>query len=100
MVKLTPKPTQVQIDGIQVRSMFDSRFLDMLEKTFPGVRYSHFTVGVPLGPKGETDDMVTVGHYSKEHGVEKILTVDCSEPETLRKLIAVLESFTEEATHG
>ncbi len=53
-------------------------------------------INIPLASgsdKSEKFDHVRIGHFSKEHQDQSILTVDCDKPETLVTLQKLLARF-------
>lgn len=97
MAKESLEPVAARMKGLRLVHILDTKFVGRLEKEFPGVRQSHIYMRIPKDSEGKKFENVILGHKSKEHEGEGILTVDCDEPETLQKFVRVLESVREEA---
>ncbi len=97
MAKESPEPVAARMKGLRLVHMLDTEFVGRLEKEIPGIRHSHLYMRIPKDSEGKKFEGVVLGHKSKEHEGEGILTVDCDEPETLQKFVRVLGSIREEA---
>jgi len=97
--KFETLPVQVRIKGIHVAKLFDSKFVGLLGKEFPNIRYGVVHLYLPRGVDEEKLEAIMLGHFAMEHDKESLFTVDADEPETLKKLVEVLGRFLE-GEHG
>jgi len=84
---------------VHVAKLFDSKFLGLLNKEFPEVRFGVLHLYLPHGPDVETLESINLGHYTPGHERESLFTIDVEEPETLNRLVNVLDKFLGES-HG
>ena len=93
-----PKPTQVQIKGLNLRNIFDDRFIGALEKAigrtpyYIAVRLVDFDDG-----KGE---IISLFHGNKEKSDQNLLNIDASDPETLGKVVKAVIKYYEGCEDG
>ncbi len=90
------QPVAVRMKGLRLVHILDTKFVGRLEKEIPGVRQAHIYMKIPTDSEDKKFENVVLGHKNKEHEDEGILTVDCDEPETLKKFVRVLGSIREE----
>jgi hypothetical protein len=87
-----PKPTQVQIKGINLRNIIDDRFLGAIDKVMGRDLYFITLRLVDLNDdnKGE---IISLFHLNKEKSDQNILNIDTSDPETLDKVLKVVLKY-------
>ena len=108
--KLKFEPVEARVQGIPVSKLLSKDFLALMSKEFENARFItlRFVISTKPVPKAESNtkaddvpspaeklELVTLGHYAKEHLDEAILTIDCDLPDTLRKVERVLQQFHE-----
>ncbi len=84
------QPIQVLLEGINVKSFLDEKFIGLLEKSFPNVAFQHVCVFVH---NDEDKERIYFGHHSPEHNEKNILMVDTDRPETLEKALQIIKSL-------
>jgi hypothetical protein len=87
-----PKPTQVQIKGINLRNILDDRFLGAMDKVMGKDLYfiALRLVDLKDDNKGE---IISLFHPNKEKSDQNILNIDTSNPETLDKVLKVVLKY-------
>ena len=88
-----PKPTQVQIKGLNLRNIFDDRFIGALEKAIGRTPY-YITVRLVDFDDGE-GEIISLFHENKEKSDQNILNIDTSDPETLGKVMKAVIKYYE-----
>ena len=79
-----PRSTQVQIKGINLRNLFDDRFLGVMEKAM-GKNPYYVAVQI-LNIENDEKENISLFHINKEQIEENILHIDTRSPETLDKV--------------
>ncbi len=94
MVIEEPKPTQVQIKGINLRNIFDDRFLGAMDKAMGRDLYfvNLKLIDLKDDNKGE---IISIFHPNKEKMEQNILNIDTFNPETLEKVLKVVLKYNE-----
>jgi hypothetical protein len=90
------KPVQVQVKGMRLSNLIDADFQMALKSEHPGALDVALLINIPIAgstEKSEKFDHVRIGHFSKEHQDQSILTIDCDRPETLATLQKILTAF-------
>lgn len=102
--KLKFDPVQVRVKGFAVRGFLAERFLESLTHEFPDAKFITVRFVLPVNAQkkspesaSSTDkfELVTLGHYAREHADEDLLTIDCDSPETLKRMERVLQHLSE-----
>ena len=88
-----PKPIQVRIDGQNIKSFLDDRFIGMLNKEFGDIRFQHICFYTYKGE--DKDEYVSLVHNTPEDEGSNKLVIDTEKPETLNKLYELLKKFEE-----
>lgn len=99
MPKLTGEPVQVRVKGITAAKLFDARFVGLLEKEFPGIKYGPIHFYLYENEESKRFESIMMGFFDPEHEKKQLFTIDCDEPETMKKLLHLFEAFLE-AAHG
>lgn len=87
-----PKPTQVQIKGINLRNVFDDGFLGAMEKAM-GQNLYYVAVQI-INVESDEKELINLFHLSKEQNEGNILHVDAKSPDTLDSVLkAVLKYY-------
>jgi len=80
-----PKPTQVQIEGLNLRNIFDDKFIGALEKAIGRTPYY---IAVRLVDfDDDKSEIISLFHGNKEKSDQNLLNIDASDPETLDKVV-------------
>lgn len=90
-----PEPTQVQIKGINLRNIFDDRFLGAMDKVM-GKNLSFITLKLIDFSDDNKDEIISIFHSNKEKLDQNVLNIDTSNPETLHKVLKVILKYYEE----
>ena len=90
-----PKTTQVQIKGINLRNIFDDRFLGAMDKVM-GKDIHFITLKLFEFKDGNKGEIINLFHSNKEKSNQNILNIGTSEPETLDKVLKVILKYSEE----
>lgn len=93
----TPKPTQVQIEGLNLRNVFDNGFLGTIEKAI-GRNPHYISVQLMALDDDNGGETITLFHTSKDNADKNILNVDATKPETLDKVIKNIIQYYEGCT--
>ena len=86
-----PKPTQVQIEGMNLRNIFDDRFIGALEKAIG--RTPHYITVRLVDIDDDKSEIISLFHGSKEKSDQNILNIDTSDPETLGKVVKAIIKY-------
>ncbi len=79
-----PKPTQVQVKGINLRNIFDNGFLGAMEKAM-GKNPYYASVQI-INVEDDDKEIISLFHSNKEQTEKNILHIDTNSPETLNKV--------------
>jgi hypothetical protein len=96
MVELDWKPIQAQVKGPRLAELLNPEFQKALKEVYPGANVVLLYINIPVvgaPEKSEKFDHVRIGHFTKEHQDQAILTVDCDRPETLTEFQKILGEF-------
>lgn len=86
-----PKPTQVQIEGLNLRNVFDDRFIGALEKAIGRTPYY---IAVRLVDfDDDKSEIISLFHGNKEKSDQNLLNIDASDPETLGKVVKAVIKY-------
>ena len=88
-----PKPTQVQIKGINLRNILDDGFLGAMEKAM-GKNPYYASLQI-INEDGDKREIISLFHSNKEHTEENLLHIDADSPETLSKVQKVVLKYYE-----
>lgn len=88
-----PKPTQIQIKGLNLRNIFDDRFIGALEKAIGRTPY-YITVRL-VDFDDDRGEIISLFHENKEKSDQNILNIDTSDPETLGKVMKAVIKYYE-----
>lgn len=93
-VKVT-KPVEVEIENIRVSDFFDKRFVEALESEFKGVKFEHFCFYLKdaKSKKKSVGERISIGHPSKKDEGRKLANIHTSKPETLTRVIKVVQAL-------
>jgi hypothetical protein len=86
----------VVIQKVPASKFVDANFLGALGREMPGIRVAFVSFGVPQpGQQGAKESIshLTIGHYRPDDDTQERLTVDCEDPEILKKVVRAIESF-------
>ncbi len=93
----TPKPVQVFIEGIDLKSFFKDNVVKLFEEKWPNFQFQHFCIYV--SKNGNQDDeefsgeKIFIGYNSpNDEKINKVL-IDTENSETLNKLIETLKEI-------
>ena len=89
------KPTQVKIDNIRIIEFFDSNFIGRMNKEFNDLNFQAILMYRKEKDDDSDSERIAFLHQTKKDIENKILTVDAETPETLQKLLKVIEKYTE-----
>jgi len=88
-----PKPTQVQIEGLNLRNIFDDRFIGALEKAIGRTPYY---IAVRLVDfDDDKSEIISLFHGNKENSDQNLLNIDTANPETLGKVVKAVIKYYE-----
>ncbi len=93
--KLAPEAVQVRIKGVSTAKLLDARFVGMLEKEFPGIKYGPFHFYLAQDLKGEKLESILLGYFDPDNEKERLFSIGCEEPKTLEKFLRLFEQFLE-----
>ena len=88
-----PKPTQVQIEGLNLRNVFDDRFIGALEKAIGRTPY-YITVRL-IDLDDDKGEIISLFHENKEKSDQNLLNIDTSDPKTLSKVVKAVIKYYE-----
>lgn len=90
-----PKPVEVIIKGIKVSQFFDKRFIELLERDMKETKFQHFCLYLTAkhDKNEEIVERISLSHQEPEDEIMGITNVDCDKPETLEKMLKVMEEF-------
>ena len=86
-----PKPIQVRVDGLNIKSFLDDRFIGMMKKEFSDIRFQHICFYIYKGE--DKDEYISLIHKSPEDEGSNILVIDTEKSESLNKLYDLLKKF-------
>ena len=95
MAKLKGEAVQVRIKGVSTAKLLDDRFVALLRKEFPQIRYGPFHFYLPYESNGKKFESILLGYLDPDHEDKLLFTIDCDEPETLQRLSRLIEQFVE-----
>lgn len=87
------KPTQVRIEDTRVVEFFDNKFVGLINKHFDDLDFLHFAMHITDKEKNETKERLAIFHLSRDNEKNGVLTVDADHPESLQKLLNVIEEY-------
>lgn len=95
------RPLQVVMKDVRVATFLDTKFLGMIQKELPQI----MAVSLVFIAEGEADvetgkpktEKVGIWHRNRKEQRDGVMIVDADDPETLVKIMRVVESFTEAA---
>lgn len=92
------KPVEVRIEGVKLTQFLNEQFVEMLEKNVPNIKFQHicFYIMEEKDGKEKVVEKLFMGHEKPEDENNKILNVNSTYPETLEKLLKVIDGFTHE----
>lgn len=96
MTEFDWKPVQVQVKGLHLADLVNPDFQKALKEAYPGALDVALLINIPVvggTEKSEKFDHIRIGHFSKEHQEQSILTIDCDKPETLATIQRLLTAF-------
>ena len=88
-------PIEVEVKDLLVSEFFDKRFVEMLEKEFKEAKFEHFCFyvkGAKTKGKGAAE-RVSIGHVTEKHEGKKLTNIHTLKPETLEKVLKVVQSL-------
>lgn len=93
-----PRITQVQIKGMNLKSMFDKSFLKFLEKEFENLKFGSIRLYESRPGENEEEEKkkresIFIAHLNPEHEKDNILIIDADTPETIDKMLSVLREY-------
>jgi hypothetical protein len=96
MPELDWRPVQVQVKGLRLSELINPDFQKALTEVYPGALDVALLVNIPVQggtEKSEKFDHVRIGHFTKVHQDQSIMTIDCDRPETLAEFQKLLAQF-------
>ena len=85
--------TQVKIKGLKVVDFFDDEFIGMIEKRFPNLKFQHFCMNIIDEEENIVEERFTIAHNSLNDEKIQDMVVDSDNPNSLNKLIKVIDDF-------
>ena len=94
--KRNVKPTQVKIDETKAIKFFDDKFVGLMKKQFDNLEFEAFVMTIKDKEENKVKERLAILHNSLEDSEKNVLTVDADNPETLSKLLEVIEEYLDE----
>lgn len=86
---------QMRIKGLRTIDFFDDEFIGMLEKKFPNIKFQHFCMYLMDEEDKKTKERLAVAHSNISDEKKQIMNVDADKPDSLKKIMEVIEEYAD-----
>ena len=89
-----PETTQIRIDGMKLKQFIDTELFGLLSKEFEDLKVVNLTFISKIDEQKK--ELISMGYPYLELEENDQLIIDANEPESIQKIIKVLNDFKED----